>query len=212
MRIALIGARGQIGQHIAQQLLQAGHQVTALLRPGAVLPAELAGAQAREVDILGAQALAEAVRGHDAVASAYGPAMDAPQETVAVMQALMAACRASVVRRLVVVGGAGSLEVAPGVQLVDTPAFPQAYHALASAHRDALTALRQAQDLDWTFFAPAALIQPGERLGGYQLGVGSLLCNAAGESRIHYPDYAEAFVAELTGAGHPRQILTVAYS
>jgi putative NADH-flavin reductase len=73
------------------------------LRPGAVLPAELAGAQAREVDILDAQALAEAVRGHDAVASAYGPAMDAPQETVAVMQALMAACRASAVRRLVVV-------------------------------------------------------------------------------------------------------------
>lgn len=212
MRIALIGARGQIGQHIAQQLLQAGHQVTALLRPGAALPAQLAGAQAREVDILDAQALAEVVRGHDAVASAYGPAMDAPQETVAVMQALMAACRASAVRRLVVVGGAGSLEVAPGVQLVDTPEFPPAYHALASAHRDAFTALRQAQDLDWTFFAPAALIQPGERLGGYQLGVGKLLCNAAGESRIHYPDYADAFVAELTSAGHPRQILTVAYS
>lgn len=211
MHIALIGARGQIGQHIAQQLLQAGHQVTALLRPGTTLPAHLAGAQAREVDILDAQALADAVRGHDAVASAYGPAMDAPEETVAVMHALVTACRTSAIGRLVVVGAAGSLEVAPGVQLVDTPEFPPQYHALASAHRDAFAVLRQAQDLAWTFFSPAALIQPGEPRGGYQVEVGRLLTNAAGDSIIHYPDYAEAFVAELTGNAHPRQIITVAY-
>lgn len=211
MNIALIGARGNIGQAIAHQLLQRGHALTALLRPGSRLPDPLRAAREQEVDIFDVAALTEAIRGQDVLASAYGPAADHPETTTEMTRALIAAARAAGVKRVVLVGGAGSLEVAPGVQLVDIPQFPAEYKAVALAHREGLRLLQQASDLDWTFFSPAAQIGPGAAKGGYQLGVGQLLSDAEGVSAIHYPDYAEAFVTELETAAHPQAVITVAY-
>lgn len=210
MKIALIGPSGNIGSAIAREAIARGHQVSGITRRG-TLPAELGAVQVRSADILDPAALTEAVRGHDVIASAFGPGPEAASLVVDAARAIVAAARAAGVRRVVVVGGAGSLEVAPGVQLVDTPGFPEAYKAYAVAHREALAVLREAKDLDWTFFAPAAMIGPGEKLGKFRTGTNALIADAAGKSAISYDDYATAFVSEIEAAAHPHQVLTVAY-
>jgi len=145
------------------------------------------------------------------LASAYGPQPGAESSLADVSDALIAAAREAGIPRVVVVGGAGSLQVAPGVQLVDVPDFPAAYKPVALAHRDALKRYQAADDLAWTFFSPAAEIGPGEARGQFRTQVGALLADADGKSAISYADYAEAFVAELEQARHPRQIITAAY-
>lgn len=216
MNIALVGATGQIGRHIAAEALRRGHRLTALLRrPPAEALSELAGAELRVVELADGDAFAAAVRGSDVVASAYGPgslpAEAVTEAIVGLTRTLIAGTRAAGVPRLVVVGGAGSLEVAPGVQLVDTPSFPAAYKPYAIAHREALAVLRAADDLAWTFFAPAAEIGPGERRGAARTGVRALLVSPEGRSQISYADYAIAFVDELERAAHPREVITAAY-
>jgi uncharacterized protein len=111
-----------------------------------------------------------------------------------------------------VVGGAGSLEVAPGKQLVDVDGFPAEYKPVALAHRAALDSeLRPASDLDWTFFAPAAMIAPGERTGTFRTGAGALISDAEGNSRISAEDYAVAFVDAIEQGRFVREVATVAY-
>ena len=169
-------------------------------------------------DILDPASVAAAVRGQDAVISAVGPAHTGdvrPQMLVDAAQSLIAGLQRAGVRRLGVVGGAGSLEVAPGVQLVDTPGFPAAWRPVALAHRDALTVYRATPaaptGLDWTYFSPAALIEPWERTGTYRIGTDQLLTDAKGESRISAEDFAVAVLDELERGAHPRQRITVAY-
>lgn len=211
MKIALIGATGNIGSQIAQQALARNHSVTAITRRAA-LPAELAGAQAVVADSLDVTALTAAIRGHDVLVSAFGPAGPDTANLVPKQAAvLVAAARAAGIKRVVVVGGAGSLQVAPGLQLVDAPGFPDMYKPFAIAHRDALAIFRAATDLAWTFFAPAAEIGPGDKRGGFRIGTDSLISDVAGHSKISYADYADAFVTELETAAHPQQVLTVAY-
>ncbi|MBI3285836.1 MAG: NAD(P)H-binding protein [Burkholderiales bacterium] len=210
MKIAIIGATGNIGLQIARQALQRRHQVSVVTRRSE-LPAELAGAQLAPADALDVPALTAAIRGHDVLVSAYGPGPASATGVPQVAQALVAAARAAGVKRLIVVGGAGSLYVAPGLQLVDTPAFPEMYKPYALAHREALAVLREAGGLAWTFFAPAAMIGPGEQLGQFRIGSDQLISDAAGNSRISYADYADAFVTEIETAAHPQQVMTVAY-
>lgn len=215
MKIALVGATGKIGQEIGKEILQHQHSLTALTRSDKPLPTELASAQQKVVDILDVAALTEAVRGHDVIASAFGPVMDNPAaigQVADVARALIAAARAAGIKRVVVIGGAGSLEVAPGVQLVDIPEFPAIYKPVALAHREAFNVFRSVTDLDWTFFSPAAMISPGEKKGNYRVGEGKLLADAAGNSAISYGDYAEAFLAELEQGAHRKAIITVAYN
>lgn len=210
MKIAIVAATGKIGRQIVQQALRNGHEVTAIVRSKAALPPELQGARI-VVAPLQAAALSQALRGHDAVISAYGPAPDAPGTLSEVTRTLIAAAREAGVRRLVAVGGAGSLEVAPGMQLVDTPQFPAAYKAVALAHRDALAVYQDVGDLDWTFFSPAAEIGPGEARGRFRTGEKKLLTDASGHSRISYVDYAAAVVAEVERPQFIRTIATAAY-
>jgi putative NADH-flavin reductase len=174
MKIALVGATGNIGREIARQALARGHQVTALVRRETDLPAELDGAQL-------------------AVA------------------ALVKAARQAGVPRFIMVGGAGSLEVAPGVQLVDTEGFPDAYKPVALAARETLKQLQAVDDLDWTFYSPAAEIGPGPQRGGFRTQAKNFLVGDDGHSRISYPDYADAFVSEIETPQYVRQIATVAY-
>ncbi|GGC70950.1 NAD(P)-dependent oxidoreductase [Undibacterium terreum] len=211
MKIALIGATGSIGSQIAQQAVQRKHQVTAITRRTAALPAELAGTQAVTVDSFDATALAAAIKGHDVLASAFGPGAESADLVIKQASVLIAAARAAGIKRVVVVGGAGSLFVAPGLQLVDAPGFPDMYKPYAIAHRKALDVLREAQDIDWTFFAPAAEIGPGDKKGVFRVGVDTLISDAAGNSKISYADYADAFVTELESAAHSKQVITAAY-
>ncbi|WP_140727099.1 NAD(P)-dependent oxidoreductase [Pseudomonas sp. Hp2] len=212
MKIALIGASGNIGREIARQAVQRGHQVTAVVRPGGTLPGDLAGLPTAIAAVDDAAALAQAIAGHDVLASAYGPRPGAAVESIgAVAGALAEAARKADVRRLVVVGGAGSLEVAPGLQLVDTADFPAPYKPYALAHREALGVLRRQGDLDWTFLSPAAEIGPGPQKGHYRTQAKSLLVDAAGHSTISYADYASAFLDEIEKPQYVRQIATAAY-
>jgi len=211
MKIALVAASGTIGRQIAQQAISRRHEVTAVLRRDTDLPPELDGARIVVAALDDHDGLVAALRGHDVLASAYGPAPADDASVGAVTLALIAAARAAGIRRLVVVGGAGSLEVAPGVQLVDTEGFPPAYKAVASAHRDALKLYRATDDLDWTFYAPAAVIGPGKKQGDFRTQATTLLADAQGKSSISYADYADAFVSEIEQPRFVRQIATVAY-
>ncbi|KVC88812.1 NAD(P)-dependent oxidoreductase [Burkholderia ubonensis] len=208
LNIALFGATGMIGSRIAAEAARRGHRVTALSRtPGAGDD----GITAKAADLFDPASIAAALPGHDVVASAYGPKQDDPAKVIAATEALVAGVRQAGLKRLVVVGGAGSLEVAPGKQLVDAEGFPDAYKAVALAHRDALAYLRSVGDLDWTFFAPAALIAPGERTGTFRTGVGKLIVDANGDSKISAEDYAIAFVDALEQGSFVREIATAAY-
>jgi len=212
MKIALFGATGMIGERIAKEALARGHQVTAIVRDPARLAVADNNLRVVGGDVLDAGSVAAAVVGHDAVISAVGPSAGDgdPQMLVQAAHALVEGLGRAGVKRLVVVGGAGSLDVAPGVRLVDTPNFPAAWKPLALAHADALD-VYHAADLDWTFFSPAALVEPGERTGEYRTGTDQLLADADGNSFISAEDYAVALLAEIEQPQFIRRRFTVAY-
>jgi putative NADH-flavin reductase len=202
MKIALFGAGGTIGQRIAAEARSRGHTVTGL---------------GREANVTEAESVARAVAGHDAVVSAvgpgFGPNAQSPDMLSKAARALLAGLKMAGVKRLVVVGGAGSLEVAPGKQLVDQPEFPAAWKPVALAHRDALDVYRAHRDPDiaWTYVSPPALIEPGVRSGKCRIGGDQLLVDARGESRISAEDFAVALVDELENAKNARKRITAAY-
>lgn len=213
MNIALIGASGFIGSALREEALSRGHSVTALVSRPERLTAR-PGLSVRKVDVQDQAALAEAITGFDAVLSAFS---GHAQEDVAGYYAsgfdsILAAAKAAQVKRLMVVGGAGSLEVAPGQLLIDTPNFPSAYKATAEGARYALNALRAQSDVSWTMLSPAAAIAPGERTGRYQVGADQLLTDAEGNSKISVEDYAKAMIDELEAPKHLNSRFTLAYA
>ncbi|KPN19839.1 3-beta hydroxysteroid dehydrogenase [Xanthomonas sp. Mitacek01] len=203
-RIALIGITGRAGSRIASELLARGHRVTGIARNTADTPAQ-AGLTLLSADASRSEAVAPLLQGHDAVVSATrfdgGPTADV----------LLDALRQAGVRRLLVVGGAGSLEVAPGVALIDTPGFPEAYKAEAGAGRAFLEALRGVDDIDWTFVSPGAVFEPGTRTGSFRLGGDAFMVDADGNSAVSMEDYAIAFADEIERPAHVRQRFSVAY-
>jgi len=213
MKIAVFGITGRIGSRIAQEALGRGHEVTGYSRnPGR---GTLAHASLRTAvgDIADAATVARLSAGHDAVVSAVGPDMDKPVGTFLVdaAHALRDGLRKAGVRRLLVVGGAGSLEVAPGKLLMDAPAFPAEWKALAKSAADALAVYRQEKDLEWTYFSPAGFIEPGTRTGRYRTGDDSLVVDSQGRSFISMEDYAVAVMDELEKPRHVRARFTAAY-
>lgn len=203
MNVALLGATGNAGSRILAELLARGHRVTAIARNGGALAAR-DGLTVASGDVNDAAALAPLLAGHDVVISSTRFQSTDPQ-------ALLAAIETAGVPRLLMVGGAGSLEVAPGLALVDTPEFPDAYKAEALAGRAALTVLRGTASLDWTFLSPSALFAPGARTGVFRLGTDQLLVDAAGNSHISMEDYAIALVDELETPRHSRRRFTIGY-
>ena len=213
MKIALFGASGTIGQRILREALQRGHTVTAVVRDPSRLTEQHANLTAVSGNVLDPESVAATVAGHDAALSAYGPSGSQGVETVAeAARSLIAGLTKAGVKRLVVVGGAGSLEVAPGVKLIDSPQFPADYKPIAQAHADALDVYRkEGAALNWTNVSPAALIQPGERTGKFRLGGDQFLTDAEGQSRISAEDFAIALLDEVESPRHIRQRFTVAY-
>ena len=200
--IALIGASGNAGSRILKELSDRGHRITAIVRnPEKV--ATLPGVTAVKGDVFDKAGLAALIKGHDAVISAVHFTASDPE-------ILIEAVRSSGVKRYLVVGGAGSLEVAPGVRLVTTPNFPAAYKAEASKGADFLDFLKTVDDLDWTFLSPSAMFVPGERTGKFRLGGDQLLSNENGSS-ISFEDYAIALADEIEKPRHVKQRFTVGY-
>lgn len=213
MKIALIGATGFVGSALLEELLSRGHQVRALQRDTARLGAR-PGLTVRTVDVLAGDGLAAELAGMDAVVSAYNAGWTNPRlhdDFLRGSEAIAAAARDAGVR-LLVVGGAGSLFIAPGQQLVDSPAFPAEWKQGALAARELLNRLRaDGTPLDWTFVSPAMHLQPGERTGQYRLGTEAPVFDADGESRISVADLAAAIADELAQPRHRRQRFTVGY-
>ena len=203
MKIALIGATGNVGSRLLDEALRRNHQVTAIARKASSLTPR-AGLVAHDLDLHDGTALAALLQGHDAViSSARFTGIPAVTIVTPVKQAG--------VKRLLVVGVAGSLEVAPGMALIDTPQFPAEYKAEAGAGRDFLLELRKEQTLDWTFLSPSALFVPGERTGVFRLGQDQLLSSADGKSWISMEDFAIALFDELEQPRHVRSRFTVGY-
>jgi putative NADH-flavin reductase len=209
MNITLFGATGNAGARILKELLARGHQVTAIVRDPAKLQPQ-PGLSVRRGDLSDVAQIAESLRGTEAVISAYGPGLNSPGELVGATERLVNGLQQAGVRRLLMVGGAGSLEVAPGVQLIDSGYLPDEWKPIARAHRDALEILK-ASDLDWTSLCPAGYFEPGQRTGVFRLGKDNLIANEKGESRISMEDYAIAMVDELEKHAHPRQRFSVGY-
>ena len=213
MEIALIGATGFIGSGILREALDRGHQVTGIARRIERLP-QHPNLVARRGDVTNEAEATSLVGGHDAVISAYSAGRDVPdiyEQQVSGYRAIIDGVKEAGVKRLLVVGGAGSLEVAPGVQLVDTPEFPEQWKPGSLATRQVLYLLRDEPELEWAFLSPSGTIAPGERTGQFRLGTDQLLTDADGESRISVEDYAAAMVDELEKPQHIRQRFTVGY-
>ncbi|MDN3556437.1 NAD(P)-dependent oxidoreductase [Halomonas maura] len=212
MKLALIGASGFIGSALLNEALARGHAVTALVtRPERLSPQQrLTPVKA---DVRDPAGLVAQLRGHEAVISAFsGHAQpDVLGYYERGVEAILTAIKAAGVPRLLMVGGAGALEVAPGIQLLDTPEFPAEYRATAEGARRALAMLRAEPELDWTMLAPSALIAPGERTGDFRLGEDRLLVDANGDSHVSVEDYAVAMIDELERPAHSRRRFTVGY-
>ncbi|MDG9924586.1 MULTISPECIES: NAD(P)-dependent oxidoreductase [unclassified Pseudomonas] len=213
MKIALIGATGYVGAALLEESLNRGHQVTALVRNPQKLP-QHANLDAQPADVHDVAALADQLRGHDVVLSAFNPGWglaDIREQFIAGSRAISAATKQAGVKRLLVVGGAGSLYVAPGQQLIDTPNFPAEYKEGAEGARQALNLLRDEQELQWTFLSPAALLQPGPRTGQFRIGGEQLLMDGDAPAPISVADLAVALLDEAEQPQHIRQRFTVAY-
>jgi putative NADH-flavin reductase len=212
MRIAIIGASGFIGSHVRDEALTRGHQVTAIVRHPEKITVRNPHLTVVKADIL-KDKVDELVKGHDAVISAYSASRSSPDiynEHVKGAKAIINGVKKSGIKRLLVVGGAATLEVAPGMQLIDTMSPEQVTDGML-ATKETLYMLREEKELEWTFLSPAASIAAGERTGHYRVGKDQLLKNKEGESKISTQDYAVAMLDELENPQHIRERFTVAY-
>ncbi|GLH79646.1 3-beta hydroxysteroid dehydrogenase [Bradyrhizobium sp. SSBR45G] len=203
MKIAVAGASGRAGSRITAELASRGHQVTGIARNPDKIEKH-ANVTAVQGDANDRAALARLWSGHDvAISSIHFSASD--------VETLIGAAKDSGVSRYLVVGGAGSLEVAPGVRLVTTPGFPAIYKAEAEKGAAFLDRLSQEKELDWTFLSPSAMIDFGARTGKFRLGTDQLLVDADGRSFITFEDFAVAMADEIERPAHRRARFTVGY-
>jgi uncharacterized protein len=207
MKVVLYGATGKAGSRILKELMDRGHQVTAVARDIGGLPG---GVERKQDDLSNVDAIADIISGSDAVISAYAPPADDTDALVGVTERQIAAVKKTGDPRLIVVGGAGSLEVAPGVSLLACGHLPPAWIPIATSHEKALRLLG-ASDINWTYFSPAAFFEPGQRTGHFRRGTKQLISDEKGESRISMEDYAIALVDELEKPAHQRARFTAGY-
>lgn len=214
MKVALIGPTGYVGRAVLDELLARGHEVLALARDPAKLAAR-PGLTVRQADVRDPVQVAAALAGAEALVSAYNPGWGVAElydEFLAGTRAIYEGVKAAGLKRLLVVGGAGSLYAAPGLQLVDSPDFPAEWKQGALAAREALNLIQRESSLDWTFLSPAVNLEPGERRGQYRVALEQPVLDAQGQpARISTADLAVAIVDELEQRQHIRRRFTVGY-
>lgn len=210
MKLIMFGPTGMVGSRVLNEALSRGHTLTAITRDPSRFSTTHEALTVIAGNALDPANVADLAKGHDAVLSAMGPGGSAVDVIVKAAHSLTDGLSRVGIRRLIVVGGAGTLEVAPGLLLVDSPNLVEAYRPLAVAHLEAYN-LYKASALDWSFVCPAAEIAPGERTGKFQVGADHLLANEKGESRISAEDYAIAFINEVEQSKYVHHRMTVAY-
>jgi putative NADH-flavin reductase len=209
MNVVVYGATGNSGSEIVKELVTRGHKATAVARKVDSLKADK-GVTTKADDLSNVDAIAAIIKGADAVVSAYAPPQDDTDALVGVTEREIAAVKKAGAGRLVVVGGAGLLEVAPGVTLIKSGHLPAEYLPIATSHEKALAVLRKS-DINWTYLSPGAYFVPGPRTGKFRLGTKELISDAKGESKISFADYAIALVDELEKPAHERASFAVGY-
>ncbi len=208
MNVVLYGATGKSGIRILTELLSRGHNVTAVARKLTGLPANV---KTVKDDLSDVNKIASIIAGSDAVISAYAPPQDDTDQLLGVTERQIEAVRkAGKNIRLIVVGGAGSLEVAPGVTILQSGHLPAEWVPIATSHEKALELFKNS-DINWTYFSPAGFFEPGTRTGKFRLDTDKLVADAQGNSRISMEDYAIALVDELEKPAHGRARFTIGY-
>lgn len=214
-KIALIGASGFIGSAILNEALSRGIKVTAIVRNTDKIKVTNENLTVKKGDIFNTEELSRILKGHDAVVSSYNPGWKNPEivnDTTKGYKSIIEAVRNSGVKRLQVVGGAGSLLVAPGKRLMDTDVFPKEFLPIVEALAKVFTEfLPKEKNIDWVFFSPAGIIEPGERTGKYRLGKNNVIADAAGNSKISVQDYAKAMIDEFEKPQHHNERFTIGY-
>ncbi|RDV16266.1 NAD(P)-dependent oxidoreductase [Pontibacter diazotrophicus] len=214
MKIAIIGASGNIGSRITQEALTRGHDVTAIVRHPEKVAKESVSLEVKQGDVEDVEQTAALIKGHDALVVSHSPGWGPDTDFhkyVEVAEKVLQAAKKAGVKRVLNVGGAGSLYTEGGVQLVDTPDFPEAWKGGALAQRDSLKVYQEEQELDWTFFSPAIIIEPGERTGKFRYDTENPVTNERGESKISRQDFAVAVLDELEDPQFIRQRFTIGY-
>lgn len=214
MNIALIGVTGFVGSAVLNEALQRGHDVTGIARDISKVMAGSEKLTRVSADIYDSIALAKVLAGHDAVISAFNPGWANPNlynEFIKGSESIQQAVKLSGIKRLLVVGGAGSLEIAPGVQLVDSPNFPAEWKNGATAARDYLNTIRKETDLDWTFLSPAIHLHPGKRTGIFRLGADQPVFDDNNQADISVEDMAVAIIDELEQSHFIKKRFTLGY-
>ncbi|CAM3983560.1 hypothetical protein SAMN06265348_104396 [Pedobacter westerhofensis] len=217
MNVALVGASGFVGAAILSEALNRDHKVTAIVRNPENITLEHENLSIIKADALDTDQIKAAFAGTDAVISAYNAGWSNPdiyEEFLKGSRSIEAAVKATGIKRYIVIGGAGALEIAPGIQAVDTPEFPAAIYPGASAARDYLNILKKNTDLDWTFFSPAFEMHQGTsgtRTGNYRLGTTQPVFNDDSRSILSVEDLAVVIIDELETPKHIRQQFTAAY-
>lgn len=214
-KTALIGASGFVGSAILKELLSRGYEVKALVRNPEHVKINNPNLTVKKVDVADTEALAKDLKGYDAVISAYNPGWSNPDIYNLTLQnypRILEAAKEADVKRLLIVGGAGTLFCAPGVRVVDSGVIPaEIMGGVKSLGEFYLDTLNNEKAIDWIFFSPAGSLEPGDATGTYRLGKDDLIVDNEGHSRITVGDYAKAMVDELETSAHHQERFTIGY-
>ena len=215
MKTALIGASGFVGSAILKELLSRGYEVEALVRNPENVKVNNPHLTVKKVDVADTKALADDLKGYDTIISAYNPGWTNPDIYNLTLQnypRILEAAKEAGVKRLLIVGGAGTLFCAPGLRVVDSGAIPaEIMGGVKSLGQFYLETLNNEKDIDWVFFSPAGVLEPGEATGTYRLDKDDLIVDSNGNSHITVGDYAKAMVDELDTPTHHKERFTIGY-
>lgn len=208
MNIVLFGATGNVGKVLLKEILSKGAKVTAVVRSKEKL--ETSEVRVVEGDIKEYKKFVKDIPNDAVIVSAMGPVFGNENEFSEIMSSLIEFSKEAKAKRVIVVGGAGSLYVAEGLRLVDSEGFPKDWKPIANAHIKAYEQLKESS-LNWTYFSPAAFFEPGEKRGNYRLGNSNLISDENGNSKISFGDYAEALFNEIENNNYERKQMTIGY-
>lgn len=214
-KVVIIGASGFVGSAILNEALDRGLEVTAIVRNPEKIKISNANLTVVKADVSSASEVAKHTKGFDTVISAYNPGWTNPniyEDTLKVYPAILEGVKEAGAKRVLIVGGAGTLFVSPGVRVIDSGAIPESYMpGVKSLAEFYLNTLMNEKNIDWVFFSPAGSIAPGKRTANYRLGKDDLIVDANGESNISVEDYAKAMVDEFEKPQHHQERFTIGY-